>query len=89
MRKIAPETATYRQKTYLDRLKKMNGRRVVVDLDEELSAMLDELLKAGYGRSQAEVVRRSLREAHEGVPQASGCPGPAEGAITSECTDEE
>lgn len=59
-----PATDTQRQKAYLTNLKSGHGKRVVVDLPAEQCAQLLDLLRSGYGKTQAEIVRRALAEAY-------------------------
>lgn len=52
--------STERGKSYLDRLSKSKGRRLVIDLDESGKDALEKLLNTGYGMSQKEVVTKAL-----------------------------
>lgn len=63
-KKTRRTASTQRQKSYLQRLAEGKGRRVLLDLDGANAAMLDELIASGYGVSQADVLRRALREAY-------------------------
>ncbi len=56
-------TRTARQEAHLERLEVAQGKRLVVDLDAGARQALENLLQAGYGTSQAAVVRRALVEA--------------------------
>lgn len=63
--------STERGKSYLDRLSKSKGRRLVIDLDESGKDALEKLLNTGYGMSQKEVVTKALifSASHFGVPR--------------------
>lgn len=56
-------TSTARARVHLERLKKANGKRLIVDLDSETNEALSELLAAEYGGTNREVVARAIIEA--------------------------
>jgi hypothetical protein len=58
------KTSAARQTTYLETLKKNNGKRVPVDLDAERLSKIDDLLQDNYGVSVADVIRRAVDEIH-------------------------
>lgn len=58
-------TRTERQEGYLERLEGAKGKRLVVDLDAPAREALEALRLAGYGATQAEVVRKALKQAEQ------------------------
>ena len=61
-------TRTKRVKEFSQRLKDAKGQRVSLDLDGELAGFLAELKAgnyAGENATQADVLRKALREAHD------------------------
>ncbi len=61
---VGDRTRTARAAAHLERLEEAKGKRLVVDLDAEGRRALEELLSAGYGETQKEVVVRALIAAH-------------------------
>lgn len=61
---INDKTSASRQTTYLDTLKKNNGKRVPIDFDASRLSKIDDLLAEGFGNSIADVVRRAVDEIH-------------------------
>lgn len=66
---IVDPTRTKRAKEHLARLAKSKGKRLLVDLDASGREALDALLGHGYGKSQREVVIKSLCAAQKSLSQ--------------------
>lgn len=63
-KRAAPKTSTKRQVEHLGRLEQEGGKRMVVDLSGEELEMRNALKEDGYATTNADVMRRALREAH-------------------------
>ena len=62
---VGDVTRTERAKAHLDRLSEANGKRLLVDLDATGRKALEALLKKGFGKTQKDVVIKSLVAAHK------------------------
>lgn len=61
------KTSTKRQSAHLDRLAETKGKRLPVDLSGDHLQKLEELIQAGYGTSNAAVIRKAIDDVHKEV----------------------
>ena len=66
---VGDRTRTARAKAHLVRLAAEKGKRLLVDLDAEGHAALNELLASGYGASNKEVVVKALITENKRISQ--------------------
>jgi hypothetical protein len=59
------KTSTRRQLAHIERLASTNGRRLVLDLNEEHTKKLKDIIDANYGSTAVASVRRMIDEIHE------------------------
>lgn len=58
---IGDKTRTARAKRHLERVIAAKGKRLVVDLSADGTQALETLVLSGYGKTQKEVVEKSLQ----------------------------